>query len=252
MIPTTRCRRALVSNIPIVHNFLVAKILGTSRTSRTSSPRGSSTTLPHLVPSLCITSRCMSTALPRTSMHFHRASTALPSLFHRSSTAQPCRKGLRLILRGGGCNRVPLLLFSRPFSSVAHTPPPLTPDHIPQLARPFAVTRSPRRRSSTARLARLSPFVMSLFRRLSVRSSPASALDRSTSRPSTLCAVPSKVSTPASTAAAACTPVSVRTSRTSRPSTLCAVPSKSTTLRSPYTFLVRSLRDSCSLTVVPE
>ena len=141
MIPTTRCRRALVSNIPIVHNFRVAKILGTSRTSRTSSPRGSSTTFPRLVPSLCITSGCMSTALPRTSTHFHalpshfhRTSIALPSLFHRSSTAHLCRKRLRLILRGGGCNRVPLLLFSRPFSSVGHTPPPLTPDHIPQLA----------------------------------------------------------------------------------------------------------------------
>ena len=42
-------------------------------------------------------------------------------LFHRSSTGHSCRKRLRLVLRGGGCNRVPLLLFSRPLpSTLAH------------------------------------------------------------------------------------------------------------------------------------
>ena len=120
MIPTTRCRLAPGSRPPRTSRCPQLRIR--------EDPRNISN-IPNILASMVF--HTLSTARyftlhhffmhpDRSSMHFH----ALPPLFHRSSIALPScfhhrssRMGLRLILRGGGCNRAPLLLFSRPLSS---------------------------------------------------------------------------------------------------------------------------------------
>ena len=197
MIPTTRCWLAPGSrpprtsprpqlqvredplNISNIPNILASMVFHTPPTARPFTPHQL-----FMYPD-------------RSSMHFH----ALPPLFHRSSIALPSffhhrssRMGLRLILRGGGCNRAPLLLFS--FTLLTAHPP---------TAFRNSLFHSSSFLSSFHRVPSLvsSVFPCWLFRlclRLFVRSFVATALDRSTSRSSTLCVVPSKVSRPASAA----------------------------------------------------
>jgi hypothetical protein len=161
-----------------------------------------------------------------------------------------CRKRLRHILSGGGCNRAPLLLFSRSLPSpLAHHQHQHQHQH-PTSSLDFPVRSSsfvPLLRHVPSRLLRRVPSRLVRLPRLllvsfvvfpSVRSFAASALDRSTSRPSTLCVVPSKVSTPP--APPRCT---VRTHARARHSSFPVVHQRcvlcrpsSPRLRSSYTF----------------
>ena len=179
-------------------------------------------------------------------MHFH----AHPSLFHRSSPPYFSRRGLRLVLRGGGCNRSSLLL-SR-FLSLFLASPPLSRHRSSSAS--YSLFR-PRRSFSyssfvlhrvPSRLVRRPPFRISLSLRLIVRSPTAAALDRSASRSSTLCAALSKVSARARPLCHAPTGrqrAHVTHSFRCRSSTLCAALSKPITPRSPYTPTVRTLRE---------
>jgi hypothetical protein len=114
----------------------------------------------------------------RSSMHFH----ALPPLFHRSSIALPSffhhrssRMGLRLILRGGGCNRAPPLLFSRSPLAHQHQHPTASLDSILQSSSfvRLVIVVPPSRSVSrlvSSRLVRLPRLLLRLCRRPFVRS----------------------------------------------------------------------------------
>ena len=236
MIPTTRCRLAPGSRRlehPDVHNFGFVKILGTSRTSRTSSLRWLFHTLPtcSFLHSSSLSS-CISTAI---SMHFHALRhLALPSLFHRSSIALPpstalCRKRLRLILRGGGCNRVPLLLFSRLTARTHQHQHPTASLNSSSIPRHSFYSSSSFLHRVPSRSRSSSPFVITSLSSSCLPFATRRCLGPHLSRSSTLCVVPSKVSTPTSAALlAARTHASVRTALilSCRSSTLCVVPSK--------------------------
>ncbi len=165
-------------------------------------------------------------ALPRTSI-------ALPSLFHRSSTVHSCRKRLRHILRGEGCNRAHLLLFSRslpsPLAHHQHQHPissldfPVRSSFVPLVVVP------PPSRSVSSRPS--PPFVIKSFsssfrpfvRRLCLGPQHRSSIN------AVCCAVQGKHAARAATLHR--THACARTALilTCRPSTLCVVPSKLTT-----------------------
>ena len=192
----------------------------------------------------------------RSSMHFH----ALPPLFHRSSIALPSffhhrssRMGLRLILRGGGCNRAPPLLFSRSPLAHQHQHPTASLDSILQsssFVRLVIVVPPSRSVSRLVSSRSSSPFVItslsSSFRSF-VRSSPPPWTAAPVVHQRCVLCRPRSAGLPRHPPASAallavCTHASVRTPLTfCRSSTLCVVPSKPPP-RNPYTFLVRSLR----------